>query len=95
MTYHQKGRNSMKIIRVETNLFDEFKAELLVDDETTSEQLEKAHELFDEYVEKKIIEREENDQFDEEIDYGELLMWAFHDSGVKYEYVPYDAWYVW
>ena len=84
----------MKIIRVETNLFDEFKAELLVDDETTSEQLEKAHELFDEYVEKAVSEREENDFFDEELDYDGLLIRAFQDSNVKYEYVHYDAWYV-
>lgn len=81
-----------RIIRIESNIFEDFKAELMVEENTTREQLKKAHELLDKYVESAIEEREETGNYDEEIDYEELFKDALTDAGITYHYVPTEVW---
>ena len=78
-----------RIIRVKQSLYnkEDFEAEILVNEETTREQLNRAKELFYEYL-------REDKESGKYIDYESILREALTDVNIKFKYVPHNVWYV-
>ena len=71
----------MKII-IRSNIFEDTLTEVNVLDNTPQSLLDKAHLEFDELVEKECARREEENDFDREIDYFELLTTALDNNNI-------------